>query len=140
MKIVLDANILIAALMGSRGTLNIITAQNHIFYAPSKIVDEIQKHKAVIFEKINISEKEFDENFKALLVFVKVIEYFNYYVHIDTAREALSQRDINDVDYLACALLVGADFIWTNDSDFSKQNLVPTRTTQEFIDIEKQHN
>ena len=43
MNIVLDANIIIAALLGSRGKLNILTSQNHTFYAPKKIIDEIKK-------------------------------------------------------------------------------------------------
>ena len=38
MKIILDANIIIASLLGSRGKLNIITSQNHILYAPKKII------------------------------------------------------------------------------------------------------
>lgn len=48
MNIVLDANIIITALLGSRGKLNILTSQNHTFYAPKKIIDEIKKYKKEI--------------------------------------------------------------------------------------------
>ncbi len=39
MRIVLDANIILVALMGSRATLTIITSQNHQFYVPRKIIE-----------------------------------------------------------------------------------------------------
>lgn len=41
------------------------------------------------------------------------------------AREALSHIDSKDVDYLACALAVDADAIWSSDRHFDQQSLVP---------------
>lgn len=43
-------------------------------------------------------------------------------------------RDVQDADYLACALAIHADFIWTNDKDFLTQQIILTKTTQQFID------
>ncbi len=54
MKIVLDANVVIAALMGSRATLTILTSQNHQFYVPQYIMGEIYKHKQFIGQMIKI--------------------------------------------------------------------------------------
>lgn len=48
MKIVLDANILIAALLGSRATLTILTSQHYNFYVPERILEEIRKYKSFI--------------------------------------------------------------------------------------------
>ena len=48
MRIVLDANILIAALLGSRGKLTILTSQNHEFFVPMKIIEEVRKYERLI--------------------------------------------------------------------------------------------
>ena len=137
MNIVLDANIVIAALMGSRGTLTILTSRNHHFYAPSRILAEIWKYKKDICEKSCRTSEEFDDNFAALLVFVDVLNYIEYEQFMEEARIAISARDWKDADYIACAIAVSANFIWTNDKDFSSQNIVLARTTQEFIDEDK---
>lgn len=133
MNIVLDANIVISALMGSRANLTIITSHNHSFYTPSCIINEIKKYKVLICEKTGQTSEEFDESFDALLKFVKLLEYIEYEDFMDKARQAISHRDWKDADYLACALAVKADFIWTNDKDFVIQKLVAIKTTNEFI-------
>ncbi|MFH1054450.1 MAG: PIN domain-containing protein [Candidatus Woesearchaeota archaeon] len=137
MNIVVDANIIIAALLGSRGTLTLITSQNHRFYAPRWIVEEIQKYKGSICDMISLSSKEFDENFDALLVFINILDSFEYELFMEKAKKVMDQRDWKDSDYVACALAVNADFIWTNDKDFSAQDIVSTRTTDEFIEGNK---
>lgn len=135
MKIILDANIIIAGLMGSRGTIVILTSQNHSFYAPQKIVDEIRKYKEEICRKINQTSEEFELNYKALLAFVNLLDLTEYAAFIDEAKKAIGERDINDIDYLACSLMLKADFIWSNDKDFKIiQNIIPVKTTTEFIE------
>ena len=60
MRIVLDANIVIAAILGSRAKLIIITSQNHKFYAPSRIINEIKKYKLEICKKLDCEKKDND--------------------------------------------------------------------------------
>lgn len=133
MKIVLDANVIIAALLGSRATLVILTSQNHTFFVPQKILEEIKRHQSFICAYGKQSSEEFTTNFRALLYFIDVVDSVVYDPFLQQARAALS-RDIQDADYLACALAVHAEFLWTNDKDFSTQHLVPTKTTEQFID------
>lgn len=45
--------------------------------------------------------------------------------HLNEARRALGAVDMDDVPYLACALAVKADAIWSHDLHFDKQTLVP---------------
>ncbi len=135
MNIVLDANIFIAALMGSRSHIVIITSYHHKFYAPRKIIEEIKKHKEYICERSGYTSEEFDAAFNALVVFVKLMERSEYNAFFKQAKHALEKRDLKDADYVACAQVVHADFIWTNDKDFSVQNLVKTKTTQRSTNI-----
>lgn len=137
MKIVLDANIFISALMGSRGKLTILTSQNHEFFAPSRIIDEIKKYKKDVCKKTGWSSEDFDAYFAALMFFVNTIEYPEYEKQLSAAQSTIGKRDSKDAVYLACALAINADFIWTEDKDFSAQNLVQVKTTDEFIEDAK---
>ena len=139
MKIVLDANIIIACLLGSRGKLTIITSQNHKLYAPKTIINEIRKYKAKICSKAEYESENFDRNLEALLFFINIVEAEEYNKYLGKAEEAIKERDIKDTDikdtdYIACALAVNADFIWSDDKDFSSQNLVAIKNTEEFIE------
>ena len=134
MIIVVDANVVIAALMGSRGRIVILTSQNHSFYVPRKIIDEIRKYKDLICRRANQKPEEFETNLEALLLFVETIEYVEYEQHIEKAQKVIGLRDSKDADYIACALQVSADFIWTDDKDFTAQKLVKTKTTNQFIE------
>ena len=46
-KIVVDANIVIAALFGSHAIIIILTSENYNFYTPKYIITEIKRHKRV---------------------------------------------------------------------------------------------
>lgn len=138
MIIVVDANIIIAALLGSRGKLTILTSQNHTFYAPKKIIDEIRKYKTDICEKSGQTPEEFEQNFNALLTFITPITDIRYEFNMSKAREAISGRDVKDADYIACALAINAGFIWTDDKDFRAQNIVPIKSTADFIQAGKE--
>jgi predicted nucleic acid-binding protein len=116
MIIVVDANIIIMALMGSRATGVILTSQNHVFYTPAKII-----------------EKEFEEGMEALLKFIQILEYIEYEAYVQSSKKMIFHRDPTDVDYLACALAVNADFIWSNDKDFTAQEIISVKTTSVFI-------
>lgn len=137
MNIVVDANVIIAALMGSRATLTIITSQNYNFYAPSRIVQEVGKYKNFICEKSFQESEDFDINLRALLFFIKEVDYWGYIMFMETAKKAIEERDMKDMDYIACALAVNASFIWTNDKDFTDRAIIPTKTTKRFIEDNK---
>ena len=133
MRIVIDANVIIAGLMGSKGTIVILTSQNHSFYAPSKIINEIRKYKKEICDFSNQTSEEFEINYKALLTFINILEFAEYEECINKAKEVI--RDINDADYIACGLIIKADFIWSNDKDFQDiKNIILVKTTAQFIE------
>lgn len=134
MIIVVDANIVIGALLGSRGKLTILTSQNHQFHVPTMIIDEILKYKADICAKSGQSLDEFEMDLDALFKFFTEIDPVEYSPYFDEAYGAISRRDSKDADYLACALFVNAEFIWSDDKDLKSQDLIPVRSTGEFIE------
>ncbi len=136
-KIVVDANIIIAALFGSRATIIILTGQNYSFYAPKFIINEIKKHKNEICQKAKKSLFDFDRELQALLIFIIFLDKTQYNPFFNEAEILMNNRDSGDVVYIASALAVHADFIWTNDKDFTAQFLIPIKNTEQFIEENK---
>ena len=133
MKLVLDANILISALLGSRRTIGLIRMGQHTLYAPRKIVDEVIKYAADICEKSEQTRDEFNDTLAALLVFVNVVPPEKYAQNLDRARSLLEKRDANDAEYLALAFAIQADAVWTNDKDFTVQTDIRILSTNALL-------
>ncbi len=134
MKIVVDANIVIAAILGSRGKLNILTSQNHKFFVPAFIIDEINKHSKTICKRAGLSSEEFEEILESILTFVEIVEYSEYINYVSKAYNSMKRRDLKDHHYVACALSVNADFIWSEDKDFFEQKIVVVKNTEIFLE------
>jgi putative PIN family toxin of toxin-antitoxin system len=133
MKVVVDANIVISALLGSKATIDILTNEAYEFYAPDIIISEIRKYKKELCKKAGYSSEIFDNSLNALLKFIKTIDEIQYQIYIQNAVDAIGKRDVKDADYIACALALGADFIWTNDKDFTSQAIISIKTTKELM-------
>jgi len=133
MIVIVDANVIIAALLGSRSTIAILFSQNYNFYSPNFLIDEIEKKKDLICNLGHINNDEFDINLISLLILVKTIDKIEYDEYIEEATKIIGKKDIKDVDYIASALYIEADFIWTNDKDFSEQKSIKILTTEEII-------
>ena len=138
MNVIVDASVLIKALLGSRGVWAILASLNHSFYAPQVILDEIRRHKAIICTYIHAPLEEFDAALNSLGGFVQIVDPDSYAQYLAKAKTSMESRDPSDADYVAAAISIGADFIWTEDKDFSAQKLARVKTTSQFIDERKQ--
>ena len=112
----------------------ILTSQNYQFYAPARIIHEVRKKKQLICNLSGFSELEFEEGVEALLRFIKVLEFTEYELYMGLSKEVIASRDPTDTEYIACALSVHADFIWSNDKDFTAQSIILVKTTSQFIE------
>lgn len=133
-RIVVDANIIIAALFGSQAIVIILTSQNYDFYAPKYIINEIKKHKEEICKEAGKLSEDFDTELNALLKFIILLDEAIYIEFMNRAEQLMEKRDIKDAIYIATALTVKANFIWSNDRDFRVQEAVSVKNTIEFIE------
>lgn len=133
MRLVVDANILISALLGSRKVIALLTESDHTLFAPRRIVEEIVKHRPEVCRKAGYTAKEFEAALHAVLAFVTIQEFADYEAQFPVASKAMAARDPTDADYIACALALNADAIWTQDKDFSAQGLVPCKATANLV-------
>jgi predicted nucleic acid-binding protein len=116
--LILDANILIRAVLGNRVRSLLARYGSAVeFLAPETAFQEARKHLPVILGKRNIAPLEGLEVLHSLSLVVQSIEPETYAAFEQTARVRLRGRDEADWPILAAALALGCP-IWTEDADF----------------------
>jgi len=55
--------------------------------------------------------------------------------HIDEAKEIIGDIDIDDVTFIALALAIPNNGIWTEDKHFKNQNRIKIWSTEEILDL-----
>lgn len=116
--IVLDANILIRAVLGKRVReliLNNATAVK--FFAPDVAYQDAKKYLPALLEKRGV-----DASFAMLLLdqlegVVHIIDTELYGAMQQQALQRIAIRDADDWPVLACAMTLGC-LVWTEDADF----------------------
>ena len=131
MDLVIDSNILFAALLKDSGTSDILF--KHKLYAPEFIFEEFKKYKEYLKEKTHRSEEEFNELFdifERTLIFIPKEEIDAF---IEKAEKI--SPDPKDVPYFALALKLRCS-LWSNDKALKeKQDAVQVYSTQELINL-----
>ena len=67
-----------------------------------------------------------------LFQYIEVVLIDDFYPAIERADAAIGDTDPDDVLYLACAIATDGA-IWSDDSDFTKQDQVDTYSTSDVI-------
>lgn len=116
--IVLDANILVRAVLGTKVSEQLNRYKTRIdFFTPAFCYEELRKHIPKIAESKNIPIEPIN---KAIEKLEKVVSPLgkDLYAHREKeAKERISERDINDWPVVALALLLDCP-VWTEDQDF----------------------
>ena len=133
MELVLDANILISAILKDSHTRHFLLLGKHSFFVPEFILNEISDHLEELEGKTFLSGDELkrilDEVIlKANIGIISTDELKEYVLR---AKEI--SPDVDDIPYLALALKLGCA-IWSNDKDLKeKQNIVEVYNSQEVL-------
>ena len=116
--IVLDANILIRAVLGQRvRQLLLEHAPNVKFFAPDVAYADARKYLPVLLEKRGINGAAALTVLDTLESMVRPLEFDVYAGLQHQALQRISMRDADDWPVLACAMTLGCP-IWTEDADF----------------------
>ncbi len=128
MKLVIDTNVIISALIKESITREIILDSNHLFVSPDFLVSEINKHRELIKEKSGLSEEKLEVVLQMLLREIEILPREEYNSSMEKAEDILGEIDQKDVPFLACALAKNCP-VWSDDKDFQKQDQVDVYTT-----------
>jgi len=133
MKLVVDANVVISALIADSKTRELIVTLEPELLTPEIVADEIDKYEPLIMEKSGMEQDRVQQFIDLLFTHIETVPVRFFQDHIDEADTAIGETDPDNVLYLACALGVDAG-IWSDDTDFQNQEMVPVYTTQEVLD------
>ena len=132
MKLVIDANVVISALIADSKTRELIVTLEPDLLTPAFVHDEIGNYQDLIVEKSGMEPDRVAQFIELLFQYIDVVPATDFYPAIETADTAIGDTDPDDVLYLACAIACDAA-IWSDDSDFDEQDLVERYTTSDVI-------
>ncbi len=133
MKLVIDTNIIIAAMVKDGLARKIIFFGNVDLISPEFTMEEVYKHRDIILDKAHFTEEEFRILFLTILGRVKIIPKSRYISFLREADSLIGKIDYKDVPFLALSLAVRNDGVWSDDKHFKKQNKIRVLTTKEII-------
>ncbi len=129
--IVVDANIIIAALIKNSRVRRILSKNMHEFVSPDFVLEEIEKYKDYICEKSGLKKEDIDILLTMLLQTITILSTEEYTSSLSKALEIM-KNDKKDVPYVACYLAWNCDAIWTNDKDFEGKEEIIIIKTEDF--------
>ncbi len=133
MKLVLDTNILIAALIKDSITREILLHPEIECFVSEFLLDEVDSFKDEILRKSGLSKDNFEElleNIKEKLIFIPDEEIY----HKEEAQRIMASIDNKDSVFIALALTTKNDGIWSEDKHFEKQKCIKVWKTKDLIE------
>jgi predicted nucleic acid-binding protein len=131
MLLVVDANVLISALIAAGKTADLLFCEQLQFIAPEFLFLEIEDHKGEIVAKSGLSDAEVDEFLSLLKAQIEVIPRQQFERYLQEANRI--SPDPDDTEYFALALRFGA-ILWSNDKELKeKQSKVTVLSTAEVL-------
>lgn len=135
MRLVVDANIIIAALLKNSTVRKIILAHYFELITISFAKEEISSNITELSKKASMNPTLFHSFLSKLLEHIIILEDAVVKSKKQEAEELMKKIDWSDAPYLALALSVQNDGIWSDDEHFTKQTKVPVFTTKDLVNL-----
>ena len=131
MIIIVDANILFAALIKEGSTAELLLSDKLQLFAPEFLFTEFVKYEELILMKTHRSREEFIQFLELLKEQITVISKKEIMPFMDKAEKI--SPDPKDTTYLAHALALKTN-IWSNDKKLKNQEEITVFSTEELIE------
>ncbi|MDP2718038.1 MAG: PIN domain-containing protein [Candidatus Micrarchaeota archaeon] len=133
MRLVVDTNRLMAALIKDSVSRKIIRTPRFEFYSLAILRQDIAKYQDDLLEKSGLNLAEFGRLADSLFRHVSLVDETLVQTQMAPAKAAMDSVDPGDTPFLAAALAIHADGIWSDDRHFERQTLVPLFKTKELL-------
>ena len=131
MKLVVDANIFISALIGGKAA-ELFFNPNFDLLTTERTTWEVKKYIPQLAEYIEDTSAHLLYLFE--LIPVRACQSKEYESSLSTAQLLIGDRDPCDVDILALALEIGVP-LWSNDADFEKIDEIILFKTEDIMEL-----
>ena len=129
MDLIIDANILFAALIKDSITAKLIFVNKLNLYSPEFILEEVKKHKNYLLNKTHRTEDELNLILLIIANRINFIPIENIIPYLKKADKI--SPDFDDSIYFAAALNMDMP-IWSNDKRLKNQNVIKIYTTSDL--------
>jgi predicted nucleic acid-binding protein len=119
MKLVIDTNKIMAAMIKDSVSRRIISTPTFQFITPDHTLQELSKHEKTIRKKAGLTHQEFNLLLSLVFEHITIVPKEDYEEFLDTATTLI--EDINDAPFIALCLAIKADGIWSDDTHFFTQ-------------------
>ncbi len=133
MRLVVDSNILFAALIRDSTVRHLFFHLKAELYLLQVNFEEVNAHKEELILKSKSGDETFRILFDALSSRCRILNDEMLFDKMDEAEKIMRSIDIDDSPFIAAALEIGAD-IWSDDAHFKKQDKITVYTTKELIE------
>ena len=115
MELVVDTSVVVAAILKSGTTRNLLFNSFVKLYSPERLEAELFKNKEKFKEYANLTDDEFNNAVELVLKQIEIIPFEEYREKEPEAKSAC-RRDESDWTFVALALRLNIA-IWSNDPD-----------------------
>jgi len=133
MKIVLDVNIILSALIRDSITREIILNSLFEFYFPEPSLHKIRKYKNYILEKSGLADDGYGKLMETLFKYIRLVPTEEIEKNWDEAKKIMEHIDEEDVVFIATALSLKDSIIWSDDRHFERQDKVKVLKTADMV-------
>lgn len=132
-RLVIDTNCIIAGLIRNGLSRQLLFSKIFQFFTPDYALFEINKHSGELCKKAHITFDEFELLIKLLFEKIKIVPKEDYFRYLNEAQHMTSDKD--DATFIALALKLSVDGIWSEDYHFQEQHKIKIYTTQDMIQL-----
>ncbi|MBI2548418.1 PIN domain-containing protein [Candidatus Woesearchaeota archaeon] len=133
MEFVIDANILMSALVATEGaTYDLMFSERMALFAPEFLMEEFEKYKNEILKKSGLSQSDFELFLSLISSRIELIPKKEFKKLIPEAKKITP--DPKDTEYIALALKMRCS-LWSNDKRLKEQDKVNVYSTGELLKI-----
>ena len=100
MKIILDVNVILSALIRDSTTRKIILNSQFDFYFPEPSLHKIRKYKDYILKKSGLTEEEYNKIMATLFKYIKLVPTEEIEKNWDKAKKIIEHIDKEDVIFI----------------------------------------
>ena len=133
MRLIVDTNILISSLIKDSITREILLLPFMDFYLPEFALEEVEAHKTKISKLSGLSRDEIDFFLDLLLENISIVPARTIRPYLKEAEKIIGDIDPGDIPFIALALAVDNDVIWSNDKHFKKVEKLKIWKTPELL-------
>ncbi len=133
MRLVVDTSILISSLIKQSVTREILLLPFMKFYLPEHALEEIEVHKPKISRLSGLSFDEIDILLNSLLDNISIVPAQTIRLYLKKAERIIGDIDPGDIPFVALALAVENDGIWSNDKHFKSIKQIKVWKTSDLL-------